>query len=360
MKSEIESKLFQVSLLISEISFKMSDENQQMKSKCLSAVGVILSQIESFVSIKLSRANTEVCDSSSSLNDGVYDSSSGLNDSVCDSYSSLNDDVCEGSSSELSWDNNNYSYYNLFFKDEAEDTTDDDREEAIIHDDAGGEAIIQDDNGGEAIINDDAGGEAIIDDDDGGDADEKKVTPWRKDKVIVHLVSFIEAAAPSYIYDVERMMAKRRRQKRRRVHPELRHVWTNAATILSPEDSSMNSTSLSYPTVDWKNVNRRFLSNIPTPVSIPIHGCSINPEHYKDDYVRSDFGGMQNIGSKFTREFPFGSKLGFLTDAGPVKVPDEVFHGYKYQPGQGWILHATFSEMKQVKKYPKMKKRRKK
>ena len=355
MKSEIESKLFQVSLLISEVSFKMSDETQQIKSQCLSAVGVILSQIENLVSSELlSRFSSIMDDSTSSVNVSNFDVR--LNSS-----SSLNDGVCDRSSCRLSWDNNNYnSYYNLFFKDEAEDTTDDDREEAIIDNDAGEEAIIEDDAGGEAIIDDDARGEAIIDDDDRGDADNKKVTPRRKDKVIVHLISFIEAAAPSYIYDAERMMAKRRRQKRRRVHPELRHVWTNAATILSPEDSSMKSTSISYPTVDWKNVNQRFLSNIPTPVSIPIQGCSINPEHYENDYVRSDFGGMQNIGSKFTREFPFGSELGFLTDASPVKVPDEVFHGYKYQPGQGWILHATFSEMKQVKKYPKMKKGRKK
>ena len=91
-----------------------------------------------------------------------------------------------------------------------------------------------------------------------------------------------------------------------------------------------------------------------------MHGCSDDPADYDDVYVRSDFGGMTNIGSKFTREFPFGSSLGFLTDAGPVNVPDEIFHGYKFYPGQGWILHATFSDMKQEKNHPKMKKRRKK
>ena len=49
-----------------------------------------------------------------------------------------------------------------------------------------------------------------------------------------------------------------------------------------------------------------------------------------------------NKGSKFTGDFPFGSELGFLTDAGPVNVPEEVFHGYVFQPGQGWLLHAEF------------------
>ena len=67
---------------------------------------------------------------------------------------------------------------------------------------------------------------------------------------------------------------------------------------------------------------------------------------------------MRNIGSKFTREFPFGKALGFLTDAGPVDVPDEVFHGYVFQPGQGWLLHATFSGI-QEKDKPKMKRRKK-
>ena len=32
--------------------------------------------------------------------------------------------------------------------------------------------------------------------------------------------------------------------------------------------------------------------------------------------------GHYNNGSKFTDEFPFGSALGFITDAGPITVPD--------------------------------------
>ena len=91
-----------------------------------------------------------------------------------------------------------------------------------------------------------------------------------------------------------------------------------------------------------------------------MHGCSDDPADYDDVYVRSDFGGMTNIGSKFTREFPFGSSLGFLADAGPVNVPDEIFHGYKFYPGQGWILHAEFGEKSQMSKMIPKKKRMKK
>ena len=147
----------------------------------------------------------------------------------------------------------------------------------------------------------------------------------------------------------------------KQIHPYLRQVWRNAATILSPDDHSIQSNTISYPTVDWKNVNKRFLSNIPSPVSISIHGCSNNPADYEDVYVRSDFGGMTNIGSKFIKEFPFGSALGYLTDAGPVNVPDEIFHGYKFYPEQGWILHAEFEERFQKPKMtPKKKKIKKK
>ena len=65
------------------------------------------------------------------------------------------------------------------------------------------------------------------------------------------------------------------------------------------------------------------------------------------------------MGSKFTTKFPFGLALGFLTDAGPITVPDYVFHGYKYEASQGWILHAQFHEMEE-KRNQRTKMRRKK
>ena len=93
MKSDVERKLFQVSLIVSEVSFKMSNESQQTKSNCLSAVGTILSQIENLVKSKLSSLNDNVCDQSSSVGD------------VPDSSSSIKDDVCISSCDELLWDN---------------------------------------------------------------------------------------------------------------------------------------------------------------------------------------------------------------------------------------------------------------
>ena len=81
----------------------MSNESQQTKSNCLSAVGTILSQIENLVKSKLSSLNDNVCDQSSSVGD------------VPDSSSSIKDDVCISSCDELLWDN--YNYYRLFYDD---------------------------------------------------------------------------------------------------------------------------------------------------------------------------------------------------------------------------------------------------
>ena len=178
--------------------------------------------------------------------------------------------------------------------------------------------------------------------------EEKSVHSNSKDEkevFITEMVSFIKSSAPSYIYDARRMKAKRRRKMKKRVHPELRNLWDNASTILSPipVNNAKQSATL-YPRVDWKCVNKRFLSNIPLPSSLPLHGCSPNPDDYKDEFYQNDYGGMQNLGSKFDREFPFGTALGFLTDAGPINVPDEIFHGHSYQPGQGWLLHAEYPE----------------
>ena len=172
------------------------------------------------------------------------------------------------------------------------------------------------------------------------------------------LLSTISSVAPSNIYDRKKAARKRSKRRRKKICPELYSIWSNAATIVTPVINSMQSTS-SFPCVEWKSVNKSFLTNIPTPSSIPIHGCSPNPDDYKDVYKPSDYGGMQNVGSKFTSEFPFGKALGFLTSAGLINVPDEVFHGYIFDAQQGWILHARYPEdQERVKKVKKMERRK--
>ena len=343
MKSDVYTKLSQVSLILSEVTTKMSNEEcQQPQSSYLSAVGVILSQIEALVSMKLSssRVSDDVCIPSSS---SVYDN-------VCISSSSVNDDYHDASL-DLEWDHNYNiidSFYHLCY--------DDPDDVDMIPDDRDGVDMIPNDRDEVDMPDEHDEGDMISDVYDEGDIkatnevdDDVTTTPkTRKDTnqphdvFLTNLIASINNLAPANTYDARRSKRKRRRKIMKKVHPELVAIWTNAATIVSPATYYMQSTTSYFPNVDWKSVNKRFLSNIPVPSSLPIYGCSINPDNYEDVYERSDYGRLMNKGSRFTGDFPFGSELGFVTDAGAVRVPDEVFHGYVFEVGQGWILHADF------------------
>ena len=166
--------------------------------------------------------------------------------------------------------------------------------------------------------------------------------------MITKLLDAMKSLAPSYIYDPKKAKKKRMMKMKKGICPDLLSIWTNATTILSPVQRSIPSSAVQYPTVDWSTVNKRFVANIPTPTPQPCHGCSEDPQFYETMYERSDYGNMMNIGSKFTNDFPFGSVLGFLTDAGPISVPNHVFHGHVYDARHGWILHAEIQERKNV------------
>ena len=144
------------------------------------------------------------------------------------------------------------------------------------------------------------------------------------------------------------------------IHPELIQVWRNVDDIVqSPVSTIKHSPDVHYPTVDWSVVNKRFIQNIPTPTLLPILGCSNDPSFYEDVHERSDYGYHRNLGSKFTKDNPFGAISGYVTDAGVITVPKEVFHGHIYQDGVGWILHAEYKDPKPPeKKKQRMMKRR--
>ena len=178
--------------------------------------------------------------------------------------------------------------------------------------------------------------------------EEHVINPISKvDRAIANILSTISRVAPNLRYNARKAKAMRMTRMMKKMCPELRTMWSNADTIFSPplqKSSSTTNPSDCFPTVDWTSVNKRFLSNVPAPVSLPIHGCFQNPEDYENQYERSDYGTYENKGSKFTNEFPFGSILGFHTDAGPIQVPDQVIHGHVYDERQGWILHASYKD----------------
>ena len=94
----------------------------------------------------------------------------------------------------------------------------------------------------------------------------------------------IKTIAPELQYSSVKVRRKRRKAKLRKVHPELRRMWVNADTIVTPVYSKVPPTpSKLFSTIDWSQVNKQFLSNVPTPSAQPVHGCSPDEELYKDE-----------------------------------------------------------------------------
>ena len=131
--------------------------------------------------------------------------------------------------------------------------------------------------------------------------------------LMMKLLRAMPLLAPSTIYNKAKAMRKPRRRKKKMIHPELRHIWSNVATLLSSDENLSNSSSATnnYPQVDWKEVNKRFLSNIPPPTYQPILGCSSDTTFYEDKYKneRNDYGYNHNLGSKFSEPHPFGAEF---------------------------------------------------
>ena len=113
-----------------------------------------------------------------------------------------------------------------------------------------------------------------------------------------------------------------------------------------------------YPQVDWTNVNKRFLGNIPNPTFFPIHGCSNDPSHYQLTCVSHD----HYIPAEFDCPCPFGQDYGYLTEGGVIAVPDQVHHGYVWSvsdSGVGqWVLSVKSRQI--LKKQERSRGRRKK
>ena len=134
------------------------------------------------------------------------------------------------------------------------------------------------------------------------------------------------------------------------IHPELHSLWNNVGDLFSPKVSVSRSQSSSTPTVDWNKVNSRFISNIPSPTPQPLYGCSSDPVFYEaTHHRRCQPSGAVTWEIKWsqhsTSKSPFGTKPGFLTDAGVITADSnqQIVHGYVWSPScQQYILHARF------------------
>ena len=145
----------------------------------------------------------------------------------------------------------------------------------------------------------------------------------------------ISRLAPANCYSAKRSKQRRRKKMMRRVHPELRRMWIHAAALVSPPAKQTPPSPM--PTVDWSKVNKRFLSNIPSPTPIPVQSCSQDAEFYQPQFT--PYG--TKLSSAYSKTNPFGTIDGYRTTCGVISVPDgQSFHGYTWQDGL-WLLEAS-------------------
>ena len=120
------------------------------------------------------------------------------------------------------------------------------------------------------------------------------------DPYITLMSHVISRLAPSNRYDAKRAKQRRKKRMMRKVHPELRRMWTHATALVSPMPKQCPPSPM--PTVDWTKVNKRFLTNIPSPTLIPVQSCSEDAQFYE---AKVDSFGMR-CGSSFHKTNPFG------------------------------------------------------
>ena len=165
------------------------------------------------------------------------------------------------------------------------------------------------------------------------------------DPFLAAITRAIGKVAPKSVYSKvmgEKMKKERDERKVANIVPEmLRSVWESAESLWVESEVVRETIPDPYPTLDWSKVNKRFISNIPSPSKIPKHGCSLDPAFYQ--YTsRFITGTADNIKPKHqTESFPFGSEWGYRTSEGVVSVSSVVHHGYIWDESGCWILHAT-------------------
>ena len=154
-----------------------------------------------------------------------------------------------------------------------------------------------------------------------------------EDHFITSMSEVISRLAPTSRYNARRAKQKRRRKMLKKVHPELRSIWSHVSVLVSPVIKETPPEPM--PTVDWSKVNKRFLTNIPSPAPIPVQGCSEDESFYTPHtYIT----GGQAYNSKFEAPNPFSTLPGYRTVCGVVNVPSQAFHGYVWGLGGGlWL-----------------------
>ena len=165
----------------------------------------------------------------------------------------------------------------------------------------------------------------------------------KNDPFLSVITRAIGKLAPKSIYSKEmgeKLKKGRDAKKVANIIPDtLRSMWESAESLWVESEEVKVVVPDPYPTIDWSKVNKRFISNIPSPSMIAKHGCSLDPAFY--EYTsRFITGNADNTKPKHqTEKFPFGSEWGYITSEGIISVSSIVHHGYLWNDG-AWTLHA--------------------
>jgi len=178
---------------------------------------------------------------------------------------------------------------------------------------------------------------------------EQNVQELEDEILFESILKVIDIVAPNNVFNrgksVRRMRKKVRKRLKATVTPHLFSMWQNADNLVSPRDNVTKPTveAMSpYPIIDMSKVNRRFLSNLPSPERFPILGCSADPKFYEPRYeVQNDGSRRQLISSYEKEKYPFGCGFGFMTNLGIIdwSSREGAVHGYIWT-GYEWVLHA--------------------
>ena len=124
-----------------------------------------------------------------------------------------------------------------------------------------------------------------------------------------------------------------------------RSVYKYHDAILAPAPTP--KVKIINPTIDWSKVNRRFLDNLPKEGLYPVHGCSEDPEFYREKMMTLSCGRERLLSEHSYSPYPFGSGSGYLTQFGVISKENSVgdlnvpVNGYIYSE-DGWVLHAQY------------------
>ena len=146
------------------------------------------------------------------------------------------------------------------------------------------------------------------------------------------MVEAINKAAPGNIFNAKKSEKKRLEKKRRKIIPKmLRTIWLNCTEFQTTTTYSVPS--VRTPVINWSQVNKRAFDNLPKTKPYPVHGCSQDPEFYKEHY-KYEFGENRVVQAKHSGDYPFGCKHGYMTQYGVVSV------GVLPAPVHGFDIHT--------------------